>query len=116
MSAACPPMFTRIGEISGVENGVEITNAPSGTRGDTRPSPVPKRETTEPRGAGLAGPLTVPSWFRIAPWPVPLESAEHRPIADGVTVALNTADRRPSTSTTMLTPVDATLYGTNTLI
>ena len=57
ISACRPPMVAVTGAHRMVEYGVEMLRSPERRYGDTVPSPVPKREITLPRAAGLAGPL-----------------------------------------------------------
>jgi hypothetical protein len=52
------------GEVVGVTE-------PVGSCGEVGPRPVPYNWIIDPGAAGLAGPFTVPSWFRAAAGPLP---------------------------------------------
>src|ERR1017187_9293321 len=72
---------------------------PSTPGGSVRPSPVAHRMTTEPRLAGLATELTLLSWFRMDPCPVPLALAVNKPGAVALTGTLSGSLRTPWYST-----------------
>src|SRR5713226_4752501 len=86
---------------------------PSTPEGSVDPSPVAKKATVEPRGAGLEAELIEPSWFRTAAGPWPLESSVKNPGWALVTARPTTGVRCPWYSTcTAVEDLPATAYGT----
>src|SRR5579883_212963 len=97
MVAATPPTVTDTGA-SGL-GSTSTAGRPSTPGGSVTPSPVPQRTTTEPAAAGFDAEFRLPSWLRIAPWPLPLASAVNRPGAVGETVSGKGSERTPWYST-----------------
>src|ERR1700691_840780 len=91
------------------------TIVPSATAGLRRPEPVAYMAIHDPRAAGLAGPFTEKSPFKIAPCPFAPITKTAGAAADTGSVTLNVA---PPGSETCINVVDlpATANGTTALI
>src|ERR1051325_9832894 len=97
---------------SGLGNTL-VARRPSIPAGLVWPSPVPNRITTEPFSAGFDGEFGELSWFRIAPFPFPDESAENSAGAAAATGNVTGADALPWYTTTICVfALPATEYGT----
>src|SRR5450432_1651559 len=101
-----PPIVAvtaRIGFLSRLPSkGVTVPSVPIG---DVCPSPVMKTDTTEPLGAGVAGPLMEPSRLTVAPGPVPDWLSEKIPGEVATTLNEVAADSTPKNSTWTLVDV-----------
>src|SRR3712207_6345402 len=90
---------SEVGTATVVEKGCEGAIIPSPTGGLTCPWPVPNRVIVEPFAAGFAGPLGRPSWFRIAPAPLPSWLTVKRPGEEAAKRTVPPATSSPVSST-----------------